>query len=74
MQEYRAYLLNDFGRVSEAAIFIREKNDEDAIEAAKQLMSGRDIDLWQGIRRVTTLRTTHFSYKGDIGPAPGGRP
>jgi hypothetical protein len=56
MQEYRAYLLDESGRISNAAIFIRQDNDEDAIEAAKRLLSDRDIDLWQGTRRVTTLK------------------
>jgi hypothetical protein len=56
MQEYRAYLLGESGRISEAAVFIREKSDEEAIEAAKRLLSDRDIDLWQGTRRVTTLK------------------
>ena len=56
MQEYRAYLIDESGKVSQATIFVREDTDEAAIDAAKRLLDTHDIDLWQGTRRVVTLR------------------
>lgn len=56
MPEYHAYVLDEFGQISQAAIFIHEETDEAAIEAAWQLVGEHDIDLWQGDRRVITLR------------------
>jgi hypothetical protein len=56
MPEYRAYLLNDLGRVSRAAIFIRVETDREAIETAKQFTAKHDIELWQAARRVAILK------------------
>jgi hypothetical protein len=67
MQEYRAYLLDESGRISNAAIFIRQDNDEDAIEAAKQFLNGRALDLWQGTRRVMTLKNDNKPHQLQTG-------
>jgi hypothetical protein len=60
MQEYRAYLLDKSGRISQAAIIIRETTDEVAIAVTKQLLDTHDIDLWQGTRRIVTLKAGRF--------------
>ena len=39
MQEYRAYLVDESGKVSQATIFVREDTDEAAIDAAKRLLT-----------------------------------
>jgi hypothetical protein len=54
--EYRAYLLNKVGRISQPATIIVADTDEEAIKAANQLAGTDDIALWQGNRSVTTLK------------------
>jgi alkanesulfonate monooxygenase SsuD/methylene tetrahydromethanopterin reductase-like flavin-dependent oxidoreductase (luciferase family) len=58
--EYRAQLLDQMGRVTRGATFIRAETDEEAIEAAEELVDeaneGRGIELWQGDRLVATLK------------------
>lgn len=56
MPEYRAYLLDQSGHTSKAAIIIHEDTDDAAITAAKGLLDIHDLDLWQEARHVVTLR------------------
>ena len=51
MPEYRAYLIGQDGLFFNAE-FIRCENDEAAIQAARQLVDGHDVELWLGDRKV----------------------
>jgi hypothetical protein len=55
MPLYRAYLMEN-GHVW-TAIDLTCVNDDDAMRQAAALGNGRDIELWQGDRRVTLLRS-----------------
>ena len=46
MAEYRAYLVDSDGHFSEAVPLICA-DDGEAIEKAKQLAVGHDVELWQ---------------------------
>jgi hypothetical protein len=54
MPLYRAYLMEN-GHVW-TAIDLTCADDNDAKRRAANLSSGRDVELWQGDRRVTLLR------------------
>lgn len=58
MTEYLAYILDEDGQRSKsaAALIIRENTDEEAIAAAKLLVDGYALELWQDTRRVITLQ------------------
>jgi hypothetical protein len=51
MQEYRAFILGPGGRVQESVDLLCE-NEGEAIKAAKQLVDGHDVELWQPERRI----------------------
>ena len=54
MTYYRAHLIGDDGRFHKA-IDLDCKNDEAAIESAKQFVIGHDVELWQQDRRIIRL-------------------
>lgn len=55
MAEYRAYILNRNGKITEAADFVRN-DDEAAKKHAREVAGGYDVELWQGKRRVALLK------------------
>jgi hypothetical protein len=54
MPEYRAYLMEN-GHVW-TAIDLTCDDDDDAKRQTASLPSGRDVELWQGDRKVALLR------------------
>ena len=54
MNEYRAYTVGDDGHFIASRAF-RCANDDDAIVWAKQLIDGRDVELWSSDRFVIKL-------------------
>ena len=54
MSDYRAYILDRDGRIQSAKPFACD-DDDAAIAAAKQLVDGHDVELWQGARKIITL-------------------
>jgi hypothetical protein len=57
MPEFRVYPLDETGERCAAPTIIHEDTDEKATLAATLLLDDHDLDLWQGARRVATLRT-----------------
>lgn len=51
MPDYRAYLIGRDGHFFNAEELVCD-SDEVAIESAKQLVDGHDVELWHGNRRV----------------------
>ena len=51
MPEYRVYVIGQDGHFLKSE-HLDCADDDDAIEAAKQLIDGHDIELWQRDRRV----------------------
>ena len=57
MQGYRAFIMGPDGHVQNRVDLCC--NDElEAIELAKQLVDGHDVELWQLDRRIDTYRHT----------------
>jgi hypothetical protein len=54
---YRAYILDEKGRISSFRELICADDDE-AKQKVAQLLDGHDIEVWQGRRQVFTLRHT----------------
>jgi hypothetical protein len=54
MSYYRAYIIGQDGHFIEA-INLDCTDDTAAVESAKQLISGHDIEVWQEDRMVTKL-------------------
>jgi hypothetical protein len=57
MAEYRAYILGADGRIANA-LNLECEDDEAAEKAAKQLINGHDVELWQGTRKIATFTHT----------------
>ena len=57
MTYYRAYILGQDGHFKEA-INLDCADDTTAVESAKQLVNGHDVELWQHDRLVTKLPST----------------
>ena len=51
MSYYRAYIIGRDGRFQQA-IELYCSNDDAAIESAKQLVDGHDVELWQHDRKI----------------------
>jgi hypothetical protein len=54
MSDYRAYILDHDGHIHSAKPLVCD-DDDAAIAAAKQLVDGHDVELWQVARKITTL-------------------
>jgi hypothetical protein len=54
--DYRIYTLDEDGHISSGKDFVFD-DDKAAIEHAKQLVDGHDIELWQADRKITTLKS-----------------
>ncbi len=54
MPEYRAYLIDRDGHFH-SAVPIEAPDDAAAVEAAKPLVDGHDVEVWQWDRKVTVL-------------------
>jgi hypothetical protein len=57
MPEYRAYQIKN-NHVAGAPIIITCDGDREAIQQAKKLMDGHDIELWDGPRFVIGIKST----------------
>ena len=58
MQEYQAYVIGQDGRI-ELRVDLVCSDDDAARQRAKQLVNGRDVELWQGVNRIETFKATH---------------
>jgi hypothetical protein len=55
MPTYRAYLIDDDNRVA-SYLAIEAATDEEALEAAKQLVDGHDVEVWLLDREIGRLK------------------
>jgi hypothetical protein len=58
MAEYRAYIIGTDGQFIKA-IELLCPDDDTAKEYAEQLVDGRDVELWQGDRKIETFKRRH---------------
>jgi hypothetical protein len=57
MPYYRAYIIGQDGQFIEA-INLDCADDAAAVESAKQIVNGHDVEVWQQDRMVTRLATS----------------
>ena len=55
MQDYRADILGPDGHVH-TRVDLRRDDDGEAIRLARQLVDGRDVELWQLDRKIETFK------------------
>lgn len=55
MDGYYAYVIGSDGHVINRVDLVFD-NEEDAIERAKGLVDGHDVELWQRDRKIATFR------------------
>jgi hypothetical protein len=56
MPEYRAYRIKN-NHVAGIPDVVVADNDQEAIERAKQLTNGHDVELWEGSRFVLGIKS-----------------
>lgn len=56
MRHYRVYALTD-GHVTGPAVLIIAVDDDDALKRAEQLRDGHDLEVWDEVRLVGTLKS-----------------
>jgi hypothetical protein len=61
MGDYRAYCIGQDGRVVRRHDFVA-KDDDDAIELARQYLDGLDIELWTGRRKVGLVKAASAKH------------
>jgi len=70
MSDYRVYIIGADGHVVRA-IQLNCRDDNAAIESAKQFINGHDIELWQRDRRVARFddrpKDTMGWLRGELG-------
>lgn len=54
MPDYRACLLDSAGRFADV-VPLECADDDEAMKRAQQLANGRDVELWQRIRKIATF-------------------
>jgi hypothetical protein len=57
MPDYRVYVVTDEGRVMGPAEIITCNTDQEATERARLVVNGHDVELWEGAKRVTRIKS-----------------
>jgi hypothetical protein len=57
MADYRVYIVGSDGHFFNS-VPLECADDAEAIEHAKQLVDGHDVELWQRARKVATISTS----------------
>ena len=69
MNLYRAYTVGHDGHFFGFRAYTCI-NDGDAVEWAKQLVDGHDVELWSGVRFVARLECKSNQHSSDPGTRP----
>ena len=54
---YRIYTLTEHNKIAGPSQDVICQNDQEAIQQAKQWLDGHDLEVWQGPRLVTRLKS-----------------
>jgi hypothetical protein len=55
MSAYRAYIIGRDGRFEAFEVIVADDDDK-AVEIAKKLVDGRDVEVWHLARKIAVLR------------------
>jgi hypothetical protein len=56
MPDYRVYPVDKDNHIAAVAYIVTCDTDQDAIENARPLVNGHDVELWQGARQVGRIK------------------
>jgi hypothetical protein len=56
MPEYRVFRLDDAGKILGPSQAVRFESDQDAITETRKALNGATLEIWEGPRRIATLR------------------
>lgn len=59
MPNYRAYIIGLWGHFIRAEILESANDDDEALVAARRLVDGHDVELWDGGRHIALLKPPH---------------
>lgn len=57
MPQYRVCVLTNDDEIWNPTIVLTFENDQHAIQQSEQLVDGQDVELWEGPRFVTRIRS-----------------
>ena len=57
MPTYRLYLVDQENHITRTPKVLASDSDEDAVERAKQIGDGHDVEVWQGTRLITIIKS-----------------
>lgn len=58
MPTYRLYLVDQDNHVACTPKVLTFASDENAVERAKQIVDGHDVEVWQGTRLITVIKSS----------------
>jgi hypothetical protein len=64
MPNYRIYSITEDNHIASTPVTIVCDDDTTAVQQSEKLLDRNDIQLWQGRRLVTRLKTNSFFRKG----------
>jgi hypothetical protein len=56
MPDYRVYPVDKYNHMLGVAQIVTCDSDQEALEKARSLIKGRDVEVWDGARRVGQLK------------------
>ena len=57
MREYRIYKLSTDNRIKDVPAVLVCKDDTEAVKHAEKLLNGADIEIWEGARCITRIKS-----------------
>jgi hypothetical protein len=57
MPHYRIYKLTNEGHINAMPVTADYDEDREAVEHAKDILNGSDLEVWEGKRRVAVLKS-----------------
>lgn len=70
MPTYRVYHLDSQGHVLHPPFLVEAASDFKAVIKARELAAGFDIEIWQGIRRITKIPASSANITQSRWPKP----
>jgi len=65
MPEYRIFTLTSDDHIKGAPALVVCKNDSAALQRAKKMLDGHNLEVWQGGRRITRLNSTDSGRRAE---------
>jgi hypothetical protein len=70
MPDYRVYPVDKSNHIVAAPHVVTCDSDEEAIEKARPLVNGHDVELWDGARQVGRIKSNDSETASGLAGAP----